>query len=91
MCCTTWNRLVPAVGVTPANAPEATVTDSIAADLAGSRRQLAELHIDRAYLAARWCATAAPDLAIYCKAWPVRSTGGRFAKTGFALDWEPAS
>jgi Transposase domain (DUF772) len=43
--------LVRAVGLTPANAPEASVTGSIAEDL--SRQpdaELAELHIDRAYL-----------------------------------------
>jgi hypothetical protein len=43
--------LVPAVGVTPAKVPEASVTDQIAADLAAQHATLAELHIDRAYLA----------------------------------------
>jgi len=42
--------LVPAVGITPANAPEASVTGDIAADLDAAGRTLAELHIDRAYL-----------------------------------------
>ena len=42
--------LVPAVGITPANAPEASVTGAIAADLDAAGWQLAELHIDRAYL-----------------------------------------
>jgi Transposase DDE domain len=28
-----------------------------------------------------------PDLAIFCKAWPVRN-GDRFPKTAFHLDWE---
>ena len=30
----------------------------------------------------------APDLAIVCKAWPVRAPGDRFAKTAFHLDWD---
>ena len=42
--------LVPAVGITPANVPEAAVTADIAADLDAAGRRLAELHIDRAYL-----------------------------------------
>ena len=42
--------LVPAVGITPANAPEASVTGDIAADLEAAGWRLAELHIDRAYL-----------------------------------------
>jgi transposase len=42
--------LVPAVGSTPANAPEASVTDDIEADLAAAGLDLGELHIDRAYL-----------------------------------------
>jgi hypothetical protein len=28
------------------------------------------------------------DLNIYCKAWPVRNRGGRFAKTAFVVDWQ---
>jgi transposase len=43
--------LVPAVGITPANVPEAAVTEDIAADLDAAGRRLSELHIDRAYLA----------------------------------------
>jgi len=42
--------LVRAAGVTPANAPEASVTDDIMADLAAQGVLLKELHIDRAYL-----------------------------------------
>jgi hypothetical protein len=78
--------LVPAVGVTPANAPEATVTDDIAADLDAAGRHLSELHIDRAYLASALVRDRGPGLAIFCKAWPVHNTGGRFAKDQFTLD-----
>ncbi len=79
--------LVPAVGITPANAPEATVTEDITADLEAAGRHLAELHIDRAYLASALVRDRDPDLAIFCKAWPVRNTGGRFAKDQFTLDF----
>ena len=79
--------LVPAVGITPANAPEATVTGDIAADLAAAGRHLSELHIDRAYLSSALVRDRGPDLAIYCKAWRVRNTGGRFAKDQFTLDF----
>ena len=79
--------LVRAVGVTPANAPEATVTEGIEADLAAQSVQLAELHLDRAYLSSQLVRTRPPHLLIYCKAWPVRN-GGRFPKTAFSLDWQ---
>src|SRR5229473_3625550 len=39
--------LIPAVGITPANAPEASVTGDIEADLEAAGRRLSELHIDR--------------------------------------------
>ena len=73
--------LVPAVGITPANVPEASVTGDITADLAAAGRTLAELHIDRAYLSLALVRDRGPDLAIFCKAWRVRNTGGRFPKT----------
>jgi Transposase DDE domain/Transposase domain (DUF772) len=79
--------LVPAVGITPANAPEASVTGDIAADLDAAGRTLAELHIDRAYLSSALVRDRGPGLAIYCKAWRVRNTGGRFAKDRFTLDF----
>jgi hypothetical protein len=78
--------LVPAVGVTPANAPEAAVGEAIAADLAAQDLTLAELHIDRAYLSSVLVRERAPERAIYCKAWPVQA-GPPFPKTAFAIDW----
>jgi transposase len=78
--------LVRAVGVTPANVPEAKVADQIHTDLAHQDAHLSELHIDRAYLASSLVADRDPDLAIYCKAFPVRN-GPRFAKTAFTLDF----
>src|SRR5262249_48698006 len=80
--------LVCAVGLTPANAPEASVTPALDADLAAQQlvvAELTELHIDRAYLSSRWVRERPQTLAIYCKAWPVRNRGGRFPKTAFTL------
>jgi hypothetical protein len=79
--------LVRAVGLTSANAPEASVTPALADDLAQQGVQLTELHIDRAYLSSHLVRERAADLTIYCKAWPVRN-GDRFAKTAFTLDWD---
>src|SRR5690606_32388314 len=79
--------VVRAVGVTPANAPEASVTGAIVADLARQPVVLRELHIDRAYLSSPLVRERPPELAIFCKAWPVRN-GERFPKTAFHLDWE---
>jgi len=79
--------LVPAVGITAANVPEATVTDDIAAGLDAAGWHLAELHIDRAYLSSALVRDRGPDLAVFCKAWRVRNASGRFAKDQFALDF----
>ena len=82
-------KLIVAVGVTPANVPEATVTDQIAADLAHQGFQLDELDIDRAYLSSTLVRERPPELQISCKAWPVRNgPNGCFPKTAFTLDWE---
>src|SRR6266487_1281304 len=79
--------LIRAVGMTPANVAEATVTEAIAADLRAQQATLHELHIDRAYLSSSLVRERAADLQVYCKAWPVRN-GNRFLKTAFGLDWE---
>jgi len=79
--------LVTAVGITPANAPEASVTGDITTDLDAAGLTLAELHIDRAYLSSALVRDRGPDLAIFCKAWRVRNTTGRFPKDQFSLDF----
>lgn len=79
--------LIRAVGVTPANVPEATVTDAITTDLKNQLVNLVELHIDRAYLSSSLVKDRSDELTIYCKAWSVRN-GKRFAKTAFVLDWD---
>jgi Transposase DDE domain len=78
--------LVPAVGVTPANLPEAAGAEQIRDDLAAQQATLAELFIDRAYLSSTLVRDRPDELAIFCKAWRVRN-GPRFAKTAFTLDW----
>jgi hypothetical protein len=45
--------LIAAVRITPANLPEATVTDSLSLNLHVQGLRLRELHIDRAYLSSR--------------------------------------
>jgi hypothetical protein len=82
-------KLIVAVGVTPANVPEATVTDQIAADIDHQGFQLDELDIDRAYLSSRLVRERPPALRISCKAWPVRNgPDGHYPKTAFTLEWE---
>ena len=79
--------LIRAVGITPANIPEASVTEAIVADLGHQAARLGELHIDRAYLSSTLVRERPAGLALFCKAWPVRN-GDRFPKTAFALDWD---
>jgi Transposase DDE domain/Transposase domain (DUF772) len=79
--------LIRAVGVTPANVPEASVTEAISTDLARQAACLKELHIDRAYLSSHLVRERSDELEIYCKAWPVRESP-RFHKQAFLLDWE---
>ena len=77
--------LVRAVGITPGNVPEASVTQAMppaplprgAADLQKQKVVLEELHIDRAYLNSTLVRERSEDLTIICKAWPVRN-GSRF-------------
>lgn len=50
--------LIRAIGITPANAPEASVTEAISTDLERQPVMLKELHIDRAYLSSHLGARA---------------------------------
>jgi len=79
--------LVRAVGITAANAAEASVTDDLLADLTHQDIQLQEIHLDRGYLASSLVRDRPADPVIYCKAWPVRN-GDHYAKTAFTLDWD---
>ncbi len=79
--------LIRAVGITPANVPEASVTKEISADLKQQGVKIKELHIDRGYLSSHLVQERGEELVIYCKAWPVR-IGKYFHKQAFVLDWE---
>lgn len=79
--------LIRAVGITPANVPEASVTEAISDDLDQQAVCVKELHIDRAYLSSHLVRKRSDDLAVYCKAWPVRDSK-RFVKQAFVLDWD---
>jgi hypothetical protein len=79
--------LIRVVGITPANAPEAGVTEAISEDLVWQGASLKELHIDRAYLSSHLVRERTDELEVYCKAWPVRESK-RFQKQTFTLDWE---
>lgn len=79
--------VVRAVGLTLANAPEASVTSELDVDLKAQKVNITELHIDRAYLSSSWVKQRSLDLQIFCKAWPVRNAS-RFSKTDFVLNWE---
>lgn len=79
--------LIRAVGLTPANAPDASVTEAIKADLMRQTDTVSEWHLDRGYLASSLVRDRSPTTTIYCKAWLVRNGSG-FPKTAFTLDWE---
>ena len=79
--------LIRAVGITPANEPEASVTEAISADLERQPVTLNELHIDRAYLSSHLVRERSEELEVYCKAWPVRISK-YFHKQAFTLNWE---
>ena len=79
--------LIRAVGITSANAPEASVTEAISEDLRQQKASLKELHIDRAYLSSHLVRERRDTLEIYCKAWPIRESK-HFHKQAFVLDWQ---
>jgi hypothetical protein len=78
--------LIRAVGITPANVPEASATPEISADLERQGVRIKELHIDRGYLSSHLVRERSEELEIYCKAWPVRASK-HFHKQAFVLDW----
>jgi transposase len=78
---------IRAVGITPANVPEASVTKDISTDMDRQHVALKELHIDRAYLSSHLVRKRSDELEVYCKTWPVRS-GKHFHKQAFTLNWD---
>lgn len=79
--------LIRAVAITAANVPESTATLALEADLDHQGCAIAELHIDRGYLASPLVRERPPDRRIVGKPWPVHN-GDRFPKTAFVLDWD---
>jgi transposase len=79
--------LIHAVAVTAANMPESAATPALETDLAHQDCAIAELHIDRGYLASPLVRDRPPDRRIVGKPWPVHN-GDRFPKTAFTLDWD---
>ena len=63
--------LMVAVGVTPAQGPEASVTEAIDTDLAAPQRTRTAWHSDRASLASPLGQQRSETLAMFCTAWPV--------------------
>lgn len=59
--------LIRVLGITPANMPEASVTEAISEDLKLQEACLKELHIDRAYLSSHLVRERSDELEIYCK------------------------
>jgi hypothetical protein len=80
--------LVPAVGITLGNQPEAAVTDDIQLDLDAAGYRLGELHIDRAHLSSTMVRERGERPQVFCKAWRVRNTTGRDPKTEFVIDFD---
>jgi hypothetical protein len=81
------SHLIRALGLTPANVPEASVTEAIVADLAPQEVEVCEWHIDRAYLSSAVVRDRPAHVRIICRAWPVQQ-GQHFSKAAFHLDWE---
>ena len=77
--------VIRAVAVTPANRPDAEATAAIEADLAQQAVEVAEWHVDRAYLASRLVRDRADGTVIWCKPFPVHNRA-QFPKTAFAFD-----
>lgn len=78
--------LVHAVALTAANVPESAATTALHDDLAHQGCSIAELHVDRGYLASSLVRDRPPHRRIIAKPWPIRN-GDRFPKTDFPLDW----
>ena len=77
--------LIPAVGITPANAPEGAVTPLLEEDVARQHLTLAEQHIDRAYLSSKWVQERPTEWVVRCKPWAGRNLG-RYPKRLFEWD-----
>jgi hypothetical protein len=80
-------RLMVAVGITPAHAPEASVTDAIEADVAAQPCTRRAWPMDRAALASPLGHQRSELWTMFCQAWPVRP-GPYVPQTACQLDGE---
>jgi len=81
-------KLILACAVTPANRPEEEAAPHLQADLQRQQANIAQLHIDRAYVNSSLVEDAgATGADVICKPWPVRAgKPNLFKKTDFKLD-----
>jgi len=78
--------LILAAAITPANRPEEEAAPLLKADIDNTKRRIAELHIDRGYIAS----TMVPDVMaeggeVICKPWVPRN-GKLFSKADFKIN-----
>ena len=77
--------IIRAVGVTPANRPEAEVAPAVLSDLARQHLEITEWHVDRAYLRSQVVTERPSETVIWCKPYLVQNKA-QFPKTAFAFD-----
>jgi len=78
--------LILACAVTPANRPEEEAAPALKADIENTKRRIAEMHIDRGYVASPVVAEViAEGGEVVCKPWVARN-GKLFAKSAFKID-----
>lgn len=80
------SHLLVAVGLSAANAPEASITTPLSEDLQAQQLSVRELHIDRAYLSSAWVRQRAESLTVVAKT-PKQTNRGYYPKTAFTFDW----
>ena len=79
--------VVVACAVTPANRPEERAATALKADIERQALTIAELSIDRAYLASPVVdEVRAAGGVVLCKPWPQGGRDGRFGKRDFGID-----
>jgi hypothetical protein len=80
-------RLILACAVTPANRPEEEAAPELQTDIEHQNLKIAELHIDRGYIAAA-TVTRVLDTggAVLCKPWVARNSKALFTKQDFHVD-----
>ncbi len=80
-------RLIVSCAVAPANRPEQEALEPLLADLSTFQRHLAELYVDRGYIASPQIgALGATGTTVFCKPWIAQNDNGRFTKADFKID-----